>query len=147
MAKKKGKRVDSEKKEALALKKEAKAVKAAQKRLTKESRRDGRVADDGDDNSQNDSENDAALDVDELLLKYQRRSCADSAAVAGNCSSKLVPLEGFPLARANASFTLAASDVSKKNVCAYLFGGEYFDGVHNIVSDQLFKYELASGQW
>jgi hypothetical protein len=56
----------------------------------------------------------------------------------------VIACDSSPLARANATFTVAG-DTKKKDV--YLFGGEYHDGAHTVVSDQLFKYELSTNKW
>ena len=158
MGKKKGKRVDLDKKLALAAKKEAKAEKAARKRLEKEARlaSGGAVDADDSDNDHSGDDGDDDLDVERLLQKYKQQNEVSSSSnnpTTGTGGGRLVPLEEqqqdgsltFPLARANASLTLAAD--TKKHAAAYLLGGEYFDGVSNVVSDQLFKYEIATGQW
>lgn len=148
MAKKKGR--DTEKKAALAAKKDAKQEKAARKRISKESR-GGAAGDGGDNNSSDDDDDDCsgadsdAVNVDRLLQQYKQQDITAAAALSGSAAAKVVACEGFPLARANA--TLTVTDDGKKNKDAYLFGGEYHDGANTVVSDQLFKYELATGKW
>jgi Galactose oxidase, central domain len=139
MAKKKGHR-DAEKQAALAAKKEAKQERAARKRLIKLG---GEVPDDSD--SSSDEDDDDQVILEELVQRYKQQQI--QAEASSRQSAQVVPLPSdrpFPLARANASLTIT-DDSKKKDV--YLFGGEYFDGANTIVSDQLFKYELTSGQW
>lgn len=125
MAKKKGKRVDPDKKAALTARKEAKAEKAASKRLNKTED----AGQDDDDNEESDE------NIDHLIRLYKEQDAGPG---------KLVASDGFPPPRSNATFTVT-KDTKKKDV--YLFGGEYFDGEHNVASDQLFKFELASQKW
>lgn len=123
MAKKKGKRVDPEKKAALQARKAAKADKKNQKRLQKESSVE-------------------IEDVDSLLKVYRRE---DENGL--NQKLQIIPLEGFPPARANATLTLVEG---KKTTEAYLFGGEYYDGVQNIFLNQLLKVDIDKNgqcQW
>lgn len=130
MAKKKGKRVDPEKKAALAARKEAKAEKAALKRGAKGA---------GDTLSADDPNAEASdPDFDRLLEQYKNQ---DRLA---NGPGKFVTVDGYPLARANATLTMTTGAKKKE---AYLFGGEYFDGAANVVSDQLFKLELSNEKW
>jgi Domain of unknown function (DUF4110)/Kelch motif len=139
MAKKKTR--DPEKRAALAAKKEAKQERAARKRIAKETG----VSIEGDNQSSDDDEDDIDnVDIDRLLQRYKQQDAA--AAAGGGSLCKVVACDGFPLARAHATFTIA-TDESKKKKDAYLFGGEYHDGAHTVVSDQLFKYELATGKW
>jgi hypothetical protein len=35
----------------------------------------------------------------------------------------------------------------RKERRSYLFGGEYYDGIENVVLDHLFKYDLAKQEW
>lgn len=128
MGKKKGKK-DVEKKAALAARKEAKQEKSARKRLAKE----GVVADDGGEEDE----------IDKVLQAYKSRDKATS--VGENEKSVLESLDTeFPLPRANASLCGVASD---KKDYLYLFGGEYFDGVSNIVLDDLLRYEPSKNEW
>jgi N-acetylneuraminic acid mutarotase len=130
MAKKKGKKADSEKKAALQVKKEAKADKKAQKRLQKatgEALTDDTVSRDNN-----------KLSLDDLLQQYKQRDQVSSTTIE--------PLEGFPPARANATLTLY-EDTKKKNAEIYMFGGEFYDGVENIVLDHLLKFDLHKQEW
>lgn len=120
MAKKKGKRVDPDKKAALVARKEAKAEKAASKRLNKTGEYEA------DENHEN---------IDQLIRLYKEQDAGPGKAVA---------CEDFPPPRSNATFTVT-KDAKKKDV--YLFGGEYYDGESNVASDQLFKFELSSQKW
>jgi Galactose oxidase, central domain len=141
MAKKKGHR-DAEKQAALAAKKEAKQEKAARKRLIK---LNGEIPDDDSDRSSDDDDDDQVI-LEELVQRYKQQQIAEASS-RWQQSAQVVPLppeRPFPLARAHASLTIT-DDSKKKDV--YLFGGEYFDGANTIVSDQLFKYDLSSGQW
>eukprot|EP00523_Entomoneis_sp_CCMP467_P022760 CAMPEP_0168829198 /NCGR_PEP_ID=MMETSP0727-20121128/898_1 /TAXON_ID=265536 /ORGANISM="Amphiprora sp., Strain CCMP467" /LENGTH=779 /DNA_ID=CAMNT_0008882403 /DNA_START=3521 /DNA_END=5860 /DNA_ORIENTATION=+ len=132
MGKKKGKKVDLEKKAALQAKKEAKQEKAARKRLTKEAR-GGDGAEGGDSD---------AFAFEALLQQYK---ATDRKEVQSG-QAEVVALDGFPLARANASLTLY-EDAKKKNAELFLFGGEYYDGIENIVLDHLLKYDLGKNEW
>lgn len=134
MAKKKGR--DADKKAALAAKKDAKQEKAIRKRLSKESRMVG-----GEDHSSSDDDSDNTSsdhDIDRLFQQYKQQNVVTD----GPC--KITSSDNFPLARANATFTVT-DDTKKKD--AYLFGGEYHDGANTVVSDQLFKYELTTSKW
>ena len=126
---KKGKKVDLEKKAALQARKEAKADKTARKRLDKEAK--------SNDSAQPHQQNDS---LDSLLLQY---SSTDRKALA---SAQVQVLSGFPLARANASLTLY-DDVKKKHAELYLFGGEFYNGVDNIVLDHLLSYNPTKQEW
>lgn len=122
MAKDKKKK-DPEKKAALQAKREAKVEKLARKRLQKE----------GLGSSNNDNPD---AELDDLLQAYRRKHPDVQTTV-------LEPLEtDFPAARANASFTLA-EDSNK----IYLFGGEYYDGVENVVVDELIQFDINKQEW
>jgi N-acetylneuraminic acid mutarotase len=130
MPKKKGKKADPEKKAALQAKKEAKADKKATKRLHKDGSLDPATVGSVD-------------DVDSLLEHYQQQ---DVAGTVESRNSQALAMEGFPAARANASWTLY-EDTKKSHAEAYLFGGEYYDGVENIVLDHLYKIDLTRNEW
>lgn len=132
MGKKKGKKVDIEKKAALEARKEAKAEKAARKRLQKEN--GGFVDDNDEDDGGNPQEQ-----LDSLLKQYET---ADKAST----TTTVETLKSFPLPRANATLTLY-EDTKKKNAELYLFGGEYFDGVENNFLDHLVKYDIGKNEW
>jgi N-acetylneuraminic acid mutarotase len=132
---KKGKK-DSEKKAALQAKKEAKADKAARKRLTKEARKDAQQQGDHPSNTNNKLMD---FDLDAMLQAYRQ---SDNVVE----QIQVEPIEGFPPARANATLTLTA-DKKQRNASLYLFGGEYYDGVENIVLDQLFVTDLTNWHW
>jgi N-acetylneuraminic acid mutarotase len=119
MAKKKK---DPAKKAALQAKKADKADKAARKRLTKETKGEG-----GDENEDN---------LDDLLESYRQKDIAVENTV-------LETLPGFPPPRANATLTLA----DDKNGFIFLFGGEYYDGVTNIVLNDLFRWDVTKSEW
>ena len=135
MGKKKGKRIDLEKKAALQAKKEAKANKAATKRLSKEARALGEDVD--VELLAGDGSNSSALD--ELLKQYRIQD-------EMTATSRTEILEGFPAARSNSTLTLT-EDTKKKNAELYLFGGEYYDGVENIVLNQLYRYDINKNEW
>jgi N-acetylneuraminic acid mutarotase len=138
MGKKKGKKVNLEKQEALEARKEAKAEKAAKKRLLKEG--DGNVHKGQEDN--NEDLNDSDADVDGLDALLQQYKVFDHAGKTTTVES----LDSFPLPRANGTLTLY-EDAKKKNAELYLFGGEFYDGVANIFLNVLLKYEIGKNQW
>ena len=131
---KKGKKVDLEKKAALQARKEAKGDKAARKRLAKETRTGGV-----------DGPDDDAAAFEALLQQYNQQSSSSPSSDHKN-SPYLEPLDSFPLARANATFTLN-EDAKKKNAEVFLFGGEYFDGVEQVVLDHLLLYNVQRNEW
>lgn len=133
MAKKKGKKADAEKKAALQVKKEAKADKKAQKRLQKASAT-GEVRQDGVE-----AKSIPTASIDVLLQQYRLH---DEKVT----TTTVEAMESFPPPRSNASLTLY-EDSKKKNAEVYMFGGEYFDGVENIVLDQLLKYDIQKQVW
>lgn len=128
---KKGKRVDIEKKAALAARKEAKAEKAALKRLKK----DGGIVDDEHDDDDDNN------DLDALIAQYTAQDASTTTTTTA--------LPGFPAARAN--FTFTVTDDIKKQRTVYLFGGEYYNGLQMVYSNQLFSYSSSSSnttnQW
>jgi N-acetylneuraminic acid mutarotase len=135
---KKGKKVDIEKKLALQAKKDAKQEKAALKRLSKATNADG--------NDDVDDEVDAAGGaIDEVLRAYksQDRALMDQKGI-DKPTLEVVPTE-FPLPRANATLEFCADDRNKEHF--YLFGGEYFDGVENIVLDELYRFDALKKEW
>ena len=135
MGKKKGKKQDDEKKAALQARKDAKSDKAARKRLAKQqSKEGGGAVDVGED------------ELDQVLLAYKTKDKEqrEHQAVAGRPT--LEPIETpFPLPRANATLEFNG-DFDKKDYF-YLFGGEYFDGVENVILDQLLRYEVDKNEW
>lgn len=130
MGKKKGKKVDPEKKAALEARKEAKVERTARKRQQKEG--GGEVDDDS--GAEDESDN-----LDTLLRQYQ---AADKAIA----TTTVETLDSFPLPRANATLTLY-EDTKKKNAELYCFGGEYFDGLSNIFLNHLLKYDIGKNEW
>jgi N-acetylneuraminic acid mutarotase len=147
MGKKKSKKADPEKQAALAARKEAKAEKSARKRLQKVMMAQQGVAsgdEEESDSSSNDglgNENDDDDDMDRLLNLYKQRD--DAAENAHTCQLVSIPdNDGFPWARANATLTVAPD-----HGAAYLFGGEYYDGIVNVASDQLFRLDLTKRTW
>eukprot|EP00934_Nitzschia_sp_Nitz4_P002214 Nitzschia sp. Nitz4//scaffold37_size175936//169241//171469//NITZ4_002071-RA/size175936-snap-gene-0.250-mRNA-1//1//CDS//3329549863//2214//frame0 len=128
MGKKKGKK-DDDKKAALAARKEAKQEKSAKKRLAKQG---GGLPDEGDN------------DLDQVLQAYKSQDIK-VAAVDTTDKAILEPLDSqFPLPRSNA--TLCDVESEKKDNF-YLFGGEYYDGVANIVLDELLRYDATKKEW
>jgi len=112
------------KKAALAARKDAKLDKAARKRMKKEAKELGEEAA-------------GEEDVDELLELYRQKDEEVSKTI-------VEPLEQeFPLPRSNATLTLSGDD---KNGQMYLFGGEYYDGVENIVLDELLCWDPKKGE-
>jgi hypothetical protein len=133
MAKKKSKK-DPDKKAALQDKKAAKADKKDLKRAKKEIK--ALSGDAGEEDVENDTD---ALDA--LLQQYQQEGKSNTTTAYAETLETV-----FPAARANATLTLY-EDTKKKNAEAYLFGGEYYDGIENVVLDHLFKYDLAKQEW
>jgi hypothetical protein len=68
-----------------------------------------------------------------LLQVYRQKDIAGSSAFVEN-------LAGFPPARGNFTLTLCEGDQKGKQDL-YLFGGEYFDGIENIVVDHLLRWD------
>ena len=116
----KSKKKDDDKKAALQARKEAKLDKAAQKRLKKEQ---GSL--EGDDEN-----------LDDLLDQYRKRDVEVNTTV-------LETLPGFPPPRGNASLT----HVEDKNGYLYVLGGEYYDGIENIVIDDLLRWDPTKQEW
>jgi len=132
---KKGKK-DPLKKAALAARKDAKADKKEIKRVKKQVKAE---VGDNDDNIDNDDDDTGALDA--LLQQYQQDASNNIVTAYAE------PLETvFPPARSNATLTLY-EDTKKKNAEVYLFGGEYFDGLENVVLDHLCKYDISKKEW
>jgi hypothetical protein len=155
MAKKKIKKGDADKKAALVAKKEAKQEKAARKRLTKEQRTDDGGADEefedgGDAIRMNDHDY-----LDRVLQSYKKQS-GGAGTADSNHPPRAVPTWEpidtiFPLARANATLEYCTDDSKKKKSKGgdffYLFGGEYFDGIENIVLDGLLRFDVTKQEW
>lgn len=124
MGKKKGNQ-DSEKKAALQAKKEAKQEKAARKRLAKQQGKEPTA-----DNEE----------LDQVLQAYKSQEKVESID-----KPTLENIETpFPLPRANATLEYCAEE-KKDNF--YLFGGEYFDGIENVVLDELLRYDVHKKEW
>ena len=152
---KKGKKKDPEKKFALQAAKEAKADKKAQKRLQKEARRE--QDDNSDDDSDNDNEQSSQKnnltktnkhddDIDALLEAYQKQSLElstplieilggspDGTSTGNSNSNSNSNQHTFPYPP-RGNFTLTLCPTSND---IYMFGGEYFNGVENVVFDEL----------
>lgn len=127
MGKKKGKKADDEKKAALQARKEAKADKAARKKVAKQQGNDAQTAMEDE-------------DLDKVLQAYKSQEKVDDVDKV-----TLQDLETtFPLARANATLE---SCVDEKKDYFYLFGGEYFDGIENIVLDDLLRLDVVKMEW
>ena len=130
----KNKKKNEEKKAALQARKDAKAGKAAKKRLQKEAK--ARIPESGSGPtgsavSLGDEDN-----LDDLLELYRRKDEAVSTTV-------LEKMDGFPAPRANFSLT----HCDDKNGHVYVFGGEYYDGIQNVVVDELFRFDPQKGDW
>ena len=151
MAKKKKK--DPAKKFALQAAKEAKADKKAQKRLQKEARREeansGGADDDGDDNSARNESKNNEDDLDALLDSFKKQSIELSTPLVevigshpeGNANnqqnSSSSVAESFPYPpRGNFSLTLCPTTNDM-----FLFGGEFFNGVENVVFDEILLWD------
>lgn len=134
MAKKKKQNV--EKKVALQAKKEAKQEKAARKRIAKQHAKNSEQSDDVD-----------ALSfgpIDKVIETYK----IHDKKVSGIDKPTISSLETeFPLPRANATFEYGTDDKSKGKDHLYLFGGEYFDGIENIVLDELLRFDTQKKEW
>mmetsp|Transcript_15274 Transcript_15274/g.22488 ORF Transcript_15274/g.22488 Transcript_15274/m.22488 type:complete len:850 (+) Transcript_15274:146-2695(+) len=130
MGKKDKKKKDPEKLAALQAKKDAKADKAARKRLNKEQKAlDEAVAiSGGGDGGEDDG---GGEDIDALLESYRQQS----ADLANPVIEALDPPGSFPYPpRGNATLTVCPDgDMA-------LFGGEHHDGVENIVFDELLRW-------
>ena len=137
---KKGKKKDPEKKFALSAAKEAKADKKAQKRLQKQARREaeqkGEAHIDGESSNHHGDGDD---DIDALLEQYKKQSLElttplveilgdDSGINTDNTTNPSFP---YP---PRGNFTLTLCPTSND---LYMFGGEYFNGVENLVFDEL----------
>jgi N-acetylneuraminic acid mutarotase len=134
MAKKKKQNV--EKKLALAAKKEAKQEKAARKRITKQQKKSSDHSEDVDAS--------ASEPIDKVIQTYR----SHDKKVSGIDKPTVEDLDTeFPLPRANATFEYGTDDKSKGKDHLYLFGGEYFDGVENIVLDALLRYDIQKKEW
>jgi hypothetical protein len=136
MGKSKGKKKDPEKKAALQAKKEAKADRAALKRLKKEVEGEStrrQAADDGDEAPFPPTTD----NLDDWLQHYRRLDQVDRVVIED--------LEGFPPPRVNATLTLYEDSPKGKNRKElFLFGGEYFDGVSSAVVNHLLKVTIDS---
>uniref|UniRef100_A0A7S4A982 DUF4110 domain-containing protein n=1 Tax=Pseudo-nitzschia australis TaxID=44445 RepID=A0A7S4A982_9STRA len=134
MAKKKQ---DAAKKAALQARKEAKQEKGARKRITKQQKKSA------GENSE-DIDESASEPIDKVIQSYRSH---DSKAL-GIDKPILENLETvFPLPRANATFEYGTDDKSKGKDHLYLFGGEYFDGIENIVLDELLRFDVQKKEW
>ena len=134
MAKKK--KQNAEKKAALQAKKEAKQEKKAQKRIAKQQKKRS-------DNSEN---ADASIpeSIDKVIQTYQ----SHDKKISGIDKPTIEDLETtFPLPRANATFVYGTDERGKGKDHLYLFGGEYFDGISNIVLDELLRFEIQKKEW
>lgn len=87
--------------------------------------------------------------MDLILIEKYIQSQKDAQEKSNkNQSSVVIDLQSkFPLPRSNATLTVVTDTLSKKKkniMTAYSFGGEYYDGIQNIVLNQLFMLELSS---
>ena len=129
MGKKKGKKVDAEKKAALQARKEAKADKAARKKLAKQQGNDVQAAVQDE-------------ELDKVLQAYKSQDNNKNVTVE-KATLQNIDTE-FPLARANATLVSVADE---KKDHFYLFGGEYYDGIENIVLDDLLRLDVGKMEW
>ena len=136
---KKGKKKDPAKKFALQAAKEAKADKKAQKRLQKEARREqAKNGEDGDNfdskGGANDNHNEEE-NIDELLASFQKQNLELSTPLIETLQSDTneIGSSSFPYPP-RGNFTLTLCPTSNE---LYMFGGEYFNGVENVVFDEL----------
>lgn len=139
MAKTKKGKKDPEKKAALQAKKEAKAEKAARKRLVKEARGAGgmEITDqDGHSGTTDPVSSKTRSAVRALAEIYQQQELPPTETVM----IQSLGVGIFPPARANTTLTITTGKKVKQSDL-YLFGGEYYDGVENIVLNQLYKYD------
>jgi len=132
MAKKK--QQNAEKRAALQAKKEAKQEKSARKRITKQQKKNS------------DHSEDADAVASELIDKVIQTYRSHDKKITGIDKPTIEDLE-FPLPRANATFEYGTDDKSKGKDHLYLFGGEYFDGVENIVLDELLRFDIQKKEW
>ncbi len=127
---KKGKKKDPAKKFALQAAKEAKADKKAQKRLQKEARREQtkKGEDIDSDASARKLDDD---DLDDLLESFQKQNIELSTPLIEVLGTNDTVSFPYP-PRGNFSITTCptSSDI-------YMFGGEFFNGVENVVFDEL----------
>jgi hypothetical protein len=134
MAKKK--KQDAAKKAALQAKKEAKQEKAARKRIAKQQKKNSDHSEDVDLS--------ASEPIDKVIETYR----SHDKKVSGIDKPIIESLETeFPLPRANATFEYGTDDKSKGKDHLYLFGGEYFDGIENIVLDELLRFDVQKKEW
>ena len=130
MGKKDKKKKDPEKKAAIAAKKEAKAEKAALKRLKKEL---GKEAATGTAQSKEEE------DFDSILASYSQTNKNNQECTNPTVQPLTDPNHPFPSTRANFSFTYAPTTGEM-----YLFGGEYYNGLENVVYDDFYKFNPES---
>jgi hypothetical protein len=109
---------------ALKAKKEAKAEKAAQKRLRKEG---GVILTDDFEEQQQQNQ-----DFDSIISSFTKLDVGQPIVER---------IGGFPTPRANFSLSVLPS-----NGDILMFGGEYFNGAENIVYDELFQWSPAGGK-
>ncbi|OEU22699.1 hypothetical protein FRACYDRAFT_205433 [Fragilariopsis cylindrus CCMP1102] len=136
---KKGKKVDGDKKAALQQKKDAKQEKAARKRLSKEQRNNlSTTVEDSEDVIGSSDQ------MDQVIHAYKNNDSKTSKINKPIIESLTT---GYPLPRANATLEFGTDDKSKNKDQLYLFGGEYFDGVENIVLDELLRFDTQKNEW
>jgi Domain of unknown function (DUF4110)/Galactose oxidase, central domain len=139
----KGKKKDDEKKAALQARKEAKADKLAQKRIRKELGLPSvttSITNNDDDDGDDDDDDKNCQNLDDLIEQYRKH---DLELQANATTTIWKTLSGFPSPRGNASFTY----VDDKNGYLYVFGGEYFDGIENLVMDELLRWDPSKQEW
>lgn len=148
MGKKDKKKKDPEKKAAIQAKKEAKAEKKELKRLNKElknQKKDGKDTDDIDDfdsilqsynNEQNKVGHEKKTGPETPIIEVL--SWGNNATNADGHNNNQLQNGGlpFPLPRANFSFTYIPTSND-----FFMFGGEYYNGVENIVFDTVYRYD------
>ncbi len=159
---------DPFKKAALAAKKDAKAEKAALKRLQKETsggatscdnlvvaNGSGETGNSGKGNASSSSNNNNDWDL--LLESYRNRTKElttpefeilgnNSSSSSNNRTAKGKNEAPFPSPpRGNFSWTLV-SNINNNGVI-YMFGGEYYDGSENLVFDELLKWDIPDATY
>mmetsp|Transcript_18589 Transcript_18589/g.38923 ORF Transcript_18589/g.38923 Transcript_18589/m.38923 type:complete len:838 (+) Transcript_18589:28-2541(+) len=127
---------DPEKKAALAAKKDAKADKAALKRLAREQDRLSSLSIHDDDREDakaiaSNSRNGGGEDIDSILESFRNRTKELTSAELEVIDT---PFPSPP--RGNFTWTLCPT-----NGLFYMFGGEFYDGAENLVFDDLLRWD------
>ena len=140
MGKRDKKKKDPLKKASLAAKKEAKADKAALKRLHREQDRLNSLnINDADYDADGGKKKKAAAsdDLDSILESYRNRTKELNAVELEDLDDTVFPCPP----RGNFTWTLCPA-----NNMLYMFGGEYYDGAENLVFDELLRWDPDARQ-